>query len=148
MRRGLVGVMATLLVACATERGYASGDSNERLSLVLSQPRVKLHPSHARTPDPDTTSQPSAAGLLARTTVRAYQLLLSSQDKPSCQFTPSCSNYCTEAIRAHGVIRGVLMCSDRIMRCHPGAALLYERDPETGRALDSPTAATRDHTES
>lgn len=49
--------------------------------------------------------------------VRAYQLI-SSSFAPRCKFYPSCSNYALTAIRRYG-LRGVLMATKRILRCHP-----------------------------
>lgn len=39
--------------------------------------------------------------------------------RPSCRFYPSCSNYSIEAIEKHGVIKGGLLATRRICRCHP-----------------------------
>jgi uncharacterized protein len=36
-----------------------------------------------------------------------------------CRFTPTCSEYGTEAITKYGVIKGGLMTSWRILRCNP-----------------------------
>tara|TARA_B100001175_G_scaffold61584_1_gene49927 strand:- start:53 stop:667 length:615 start_codon:yes stop_codon:yes gene_type:complete len=38
-----------------------------------------------------------------------------------CQFYPSCSNYCAQAINNHGIIIGGIIASDRIIRCNPFA---------------------------
>ncbi|MFT5906493.1 MAG: putative membrane protein insertion efficiency factor [Cryomorphaceae bacterium] len=36
-----------------------------------------------------------------------------------CRFSPSCSNYCLQAVEAHGAFRGLLYGLWRICRCHP-----------------------------
>jgi len=36
-----------------------------------------------------------------------------------CRFTPSCSNYCLEAVERHGVVKGLFYGTRRICRCHP-----------------------------
>jgi putative membrane protein insertion efficiency factor len=36
-----------------------------------------------------------------------------------CRFTPTCSQYATEAIRTHGAISGSVLALKRICRCHP-----------------------------
>lgn len=36
-----------------------------------------------------------------------------------CRFSPSCSNYCLEAVEIHGAFKGVLFGMWRICRCHP-----------------------------
>ena len=58
---------------------------------------------------------------LALAGVRAYQLLIRPMlaGTGACRFVPSCSEYATEAITRHGVVRGGLMALKRVMRCHP-----------------------------
>lgn len=57
--------------------------------------------------------------------IRLYQLLLSpiihTLGGPGCgcRFYPSCSAYAMEAVRQHGVIRGLWLSTKRILRCHP-----------------------------
>lgn len=70
--------------------------------------------------------------------MRFYQVVISSQDMGSCQFTLSCSNFSLAAIRTYGVGAGVLMTSDRLQRCHSLARPLYRQNPETGQLFDLP----------
>jgi len=51
--------------------------------------------------------------------IRAYQLLLSPFLGNHCRFTPSCSQYASEAIARHGALRGTWLAIKRIGRCHP-----------------------------
>ncbi len=51
--------------------------------------------------------------------IRLYQRALSPMLPDSCRFYPSCSEYTVLAIRRHGVLKGILMGSWRIMRCNP-----------------------------
>ena len=51
--------------------------------------------------------------------VRAYQVVLSPHFGTCCRFEPSCSAYCIEALRAHGVARGCWLAFRRILRCRP-----------------------------
>jgi hypothetical protein len=51
--------------------------------------------------------------------IRFYQGALSPLLRPSCRFTPTCSQYGIEAIRKHGAIRGGWLTLKRIARCHP-----------------------------
>lgn len=36
-----------------------------------------------------------------------------------CRFTPSCSEYALESLKAHGAISGSWLALNRICRCHP-----------------------------
>jgi hypothetical protein len=38
---------------------------------------------------------------------------------PACRFYPTCSDYCAEAIRRHGLGRGLLLGAWRLLRCQP-----------------------------
>jgi len=58
--------------------------------------------------------------------IRGYQLLFSPLFPPACRFTPSCSQYAIDAIKCHGVFRGLLMAAWRILRCHPFSAGGYD----------------------
>ena len=51
--------------------------------------------------------------------IRAYQLSLSLLIGRQCRFEPSCSHYMADAIREHGVVKGVILGSKRLGRCHP-----------------------------
>lgn len=51
--------------------------------------------------------------------IKFYQKLISPLKPPCCRFTPTCSHYATEAFNTHGVIRGFLLTSWRILRCNP-----------------------------
>ena len=51
--------------------------------------------------------------------IRLYQCTLSPLLGPCCRFYPSCSQYCMEAVQAHGCIRGLWLGIKRILKCHP-----------------------------
>ena len=69
--------------------------------------------------------------------IRLYQLFISSQDMPVCNFVPSCSQFGMEAIRKYGFLRGVLLTSDRFQRCHGLSSQYYILDEQTGKLVDS-----------
>lgn len=48
-----------------------------------------------------------------------YQRLISPYFPQSCRFEPTCSNYMKEAIKVHGLIKGMVMGFKRISHCHP-----------------------------
>lgn len=47
-----------------------------------------------------------------------YKKLISSQDGSVCSFHPSCSEYGVLSIKEHGLFKGVLKTSDRLLRCN------------------------------
>lgn len=51
--------------------------------------------------------------------IRFYRRFLSPLKPPMCRFSPTCSEYALHAIRRHGIVRGGLMATWRIMRCNP-----------------------------
>jgi len=51
--------------------------------------------------------------------VRGYQLCISPFLGPNCRFYPSCSNYAVEAIKQHGALKGSLLTTCRLCKCHP-----------------------------
>ena len=65
--------------------------------------------------------------------IRAYQVVLSPLLRGCCRFEPSCSNYAIEAIRVHGALKGFLLGTWRILRCHPFGAHGYDPGPPKGR---------------
>ncbi len=59
--------------------------------------------------------------------VRGYQRFISPLFPPSCIYTPTCSSYIIQAIEKHGAIKGIIMGTGRILRCHP--FILGGKDP-------------------
>ncbi len=51
--------------------------------------------------------------------LRIYKRWISPFLPSACRFYPTCSEYMTQAVEAHGVVRGVWMGLRRIARCHP-----------------------------
>lgn len=57
--------------------------------------------------------------------LRAYQLCLSpifhllGGPGCGCRFYPTCSTYAMEAVRTHGIFRGLWLAGKRILRCNP-----------------------------
>jgi len=51
--------------------------------------------------------------------IRMYQVAVSPLLGPCCRFYPSCSEYSAEAIRRHGVLKGVVLGVFRLCKCHP-----------------------------
>ena len=61
-------------------------------------------------------------------------------DGSRCNFSPTCSQFGYEAVRDYGAVLGIVMTSDRLMRCHffTEAGPDYQRLPNA--ALSDPVA--------
>ena len=77
---------------------------------------------------------------IARTLIRAYQLLIAPLFSGACRFEPTCSAYAAEAVDRFGAARGGWLALKRIARCHPWGGLGFdpvpftENDPRPERA--------------
>lgn len=58
--------------------------------------------------------------------VRAYQLMISPHLGSSCRYTPSCSEYAIEALEEYGALKGLVLSTHRILRCHPWGGHGYD----------------------
>ena len=56
--------------------------------------------------------------------IRLHREVITHQDGAVCSFQPSCSRYGLAAIRRYG-LKGLLMSSDRLLRCHSGSHNYY-----------------------
>jgi hypothetical protein len=51
--------------------------------------------------------------------IALYQRTLSPLLGPCCRFEPSCSAYAAEALKKHGLLRGMAKSIWRVLRCNP-----------------------------
>lgn len=52
--------------------------------------------------------------------VKFYRKYLSPlKGGPTCNFTPTCSQYALEALEKYGAIKGTYLAVRRILKCHP-----------------------------
>ena len=65
-----------------------------------------------------------------------YKNFISSQDKGSCPFEISCSEYMLKSVQKRGVIIGFLNGIDRYMRCNGQSNRKYEINKKTGKLYD------------
>ncbi|MCM2309103.1 MAG: membrane protein insertion efficiency factor YidD [Sulfuritalea sp.] len=61
--------------------------------------------------------------------IRAYQLAISPMLGNRCRFYPSCSEYSMEALRRHGLFKGLWLSVRRVGRCHPWHPGGYDPTP-------------------
>lgn len=56
---------------------------------------------------------------LAFRLLRLYKRWISPAFPPSCRYVPTCSEYAMEAVERYGALRGGMMATWRLLRCHP-----------------------------
>jgi putative membrane protein insertion efficiency factor len=74
---------------------------------------------------------------LAIGAIRGYRFVLAGSLGGHCRFSPSCSHYAEDAIRAHGLLRGVALGTWRILRCNPFGAGGIDPVPPRSAAHDA-----------
>ena len=70
--------------------------------------------------------------------INFYQSYISTQDMPSCVFIPSCSHFAEQSIHHFGLIKGIILTSDRLQRCNnfSDKSHWYQFDLEVERFCD------------
>lgn len=58
--------------------------------------------------------------------IKLYQLAISPMLPNTCRHLPTCSEYTIEAIKAHGVCKGIIKGAYRILRCNPLGSSGYD----------------------
>lgn len=61
--------------------------------------------------------------------IKFYQYFISPFCPGVCRYRPTCSEYMIEAIKIHGIIKGVYLGIKRILRCHPWGGSGYDPVP-------------------
>lgn len=95
------------------------------ITMSRSQEAVRFNPQ-----------EPSELKLVATGLIRLYQKFVSSQDGPSCNFHPTCSRFGMACIQEYGLVRGILLTADRLIRCNGSQAQHHHKDSVTGKYVD------------
>jgi uncharacterized protein len=72
--------------------------------------------------------------------VKGYQRHISPLFAPSCRYYPTCSTYMIDALNQHGAIKGGIMGTARILRCHPFIKGGYDPVPKRFTIRRNPNA--------
>jgi len=67
--------------------------------------------------------------LLVLAALRFYKSAVSPLLPPACRYTPTCSEYATEAVARHGVLRGGWLALRRLVSCNPWSRGGYDPVP-------------------
>ena len=51
--------------------------------------------------------------------IKFYKYFLSPLFPSTCRYLPTCSEYFIDSLKLHGVLKGSLLGTKRIFRCHP-----------------------------
>lgn len=71
-----------------------------------------------------------------------YQHILSPQLSKQCPYEITCSNFSKAAIHEFGIVKGLFIAGDRIMRCNRISLLdinFLNIEPTTGKIIDFPS---------
>ena len=92
--------------------------------------------SPPRQPAPLQHTAKSELAFFGSFLLTSYQKFISSQDKPVCIFSTSCSNFGVLAVGKKGFILGTFLTADRLTRCNSEALHYYAIDPANQRRTD------------
>ena len=51
--------------------------------------------------------------------IKLYKFLISPLIGNSCRYLPTCSDYCIEALKTYGPLKGLFISFKRILSCNP-----------------------------
>ncbi len=121
-----------LLIVILSNSSYAN-ESSDLAFILQVNPIIKEKRQEAIRVKPQESSELKFA---ATALIRLYQVFVSSQDGPSCGFSPSCSRFGMAAIKEYGIMRGVLLTADRLLRCNGSQAQHYHKEPNSEKYAD------------
>ena len=124
-------VFSFLLLFCIIQKGMSQLSSNPTdLQLIESTSfsgtdTAKYYKGELNSqkmmhsPNGRTISKINPLLFVARTGMWVYQNTLSPQLSRECPYEITCSNFSKQAIERFGLLKGVLISADRLMRCNP-----------------------------
>ena len=61
--------------------------------------------------------------------IKIYKACISPFLVHSCNFRPTCSEYMFEAIKVHGILKGLYLGTKRLLKCTPNREFTYDPVP-------------------
>ncbi len=110
-----------------------AGEVSDLAFIRKVNPIMSLKPQEVVRFNPQETSE---LKFVATGLIRLYQKFVSSQDGSTCNFHPTCSRFGMACIQEYGVLRGILLTADRLLRCNGSQAQHYHKDGVTGKYID------------
>ena len=69
--------------------------------------------------------------------IKLYQWIVSPLLGSNCRHIPTCSEYTFDAIKYHGVVKGVTLGAKRISKCHPWSEASYDPVPKKIHSINN-----------
>jgi len=82
----------------------------------------KMAESYERLPSSSKIHTPAKLDLMKKSIlflIRGYRSVISPVLGQHCRFHPTCSVYTYEAIEKYGLLKGMILGTKRLLRCHP-----------------------------
>ena len=134
----MVNPLVLFCVSCLSVILFISptfaGEAADLVFIRKVNPMMSSKPAEVIRFNPQETSE---LKIVATGLIRLYQQFISSQDGPTCNFHPTCSRFGMACIQEYGVVRGILLTADRLLRCNGSQSRYYHTDAATGKYVDS-----------
>ena len=62
--------------------------------------------------------------------LKVYHIFISPWFGTRCRFAPTCSDYASQALDKHGLVKGSVLATKRLCRCHPFGGYGYDPVPD------------------
>ena len=132
----LLGIWISLILSASSWGWTSVSDEATDLTFILRANPIQIS-YQKQEAIPFNPRESTPIRLFSTGLIRIYQKYISTQDLPSCNFTPSCSRFGMGSIQKYGFFRGILLTADRLLRDN-GMALHthYPFDEVSGKYID------------
>ena len=62
--------------------------------------------------------------------IQIYRYIISPLTPASCRHVPTCSEYAVQSIKTYGLLRGSILATKRLSKCHPWGTHGYDPVPK------------------